>query len=40
MATMTEPKAEQKTLVHYMVESGVAILELAPPVRISACSTA
>src|SRR3989475_1398833 len=31
MATMTEPKAEQKTLVHYMVESGVAILELDDP---------
>ena len=28
MATMTEPKAETKTLVHYMVESGVAIIEL------------
>src|SRR5467141_3861349 len=31
MATMTEPKAETKTLVHYMVESGVAILELDDP---------
>src|SRR6266550_2028991 len=31
MATMTAPKAEQKTLVHYMVESGVAILELDDP---------
>src|SRR5881398_4108865 len=31
MATMTEPKAEKKTLVHYMVESGVAILELDDP---------
>src|SRR5437773_4846915 len=31
MATMTEPKAEQKTLVHYLVESGVAILELDDP---------
>src|SRR5882762_9885042 len=31
MATMTEPKAEHKTLVHYMVESGVAILELDDP---------
>src|SRR5213594_1923294 len=31
MATMTEPKAEQKTLVHYMVESGVAIIELDDP---------
>src|SRR3989442_1243432 len=28
MATMTEPKAETKRLVHYMVESGVAIVEL------------
>jgi len=25
---MTEPKAETKTLVHYMVEGGVAIIEL------------
>jgi enoyl-CoA hydratase len=31
MATMTEPKVENKTLVHYMVESGVAILELDDP---------
>jgi len=31
MATMTEPKAEKKTLVHYLVESGVAILELDDP---------
>src|SRR2546430_10988289 len=31
MATITEPKAEQRTLVHYMVESGVAILELDDP---------
>src|SRR5882724_10345897 len=31
MATMTEAKPEQKTLVHYMVESGVAILELDDP---------
>src|SRR6266545_997151 len=31
MATMTEPKAGTKTLVHYMVESGVAILELDDP---------
>src|SRR5258706_9581038 len=31
MATMTEPKVEQKKLVHYMVESGVAILELDDP---------
>src|SRR5881398_872435 len=31
MATMTEPKAEKKTLVHYMVESGVAILEMNDP---------
>src|ERR1041385_2964700 len=28
MATMTEPKAEAKTLVHFMVEGGVAIIEL------------
>src|SRR5204862_436773 len=28
MATMTEPKAENKTLVHFMVEVGVAIIEL------------
>src|SRR5436309_10770269 len=28
MATMTEPKAETKRLVHYMVEGGVAIVEL------------
>src|SRR5216110_2604660 len=28
MATMTEPKAEQKTLVHFMIEGGVAIIEL------------
>src|SRR5881409_1253578 len=28
MATMTEPKAGTKTLVHYMVESGVAIRQL------------
>src|SRR3989449_161386 len=28
MATMTEPKAETKTLVHYRVEGGVAIIEL------------
>src|SRR2546425_8109808 len=31
MATMTEPKAEQKTLVHYLVEAGVAIIELDDP---------
>src|SRR3989441_9159220 len=31
MATMTEPKAEHKTLVHYLVEGGVAILELDDP---------
>src|SRR6266699_3430928 len=31
MATMTEPKVEKQTLVHYMVESGVAILELDVP---------
>src|SRR6266536_1659673 len=28
MATMTEPTAEKRTLVHYLVEGGVAILEL------------
>src|SRR6266568_4701168 len=28
MATMTEPKAEKQTLVHYLVESGVAMLQL------------
>ncbi|HXL06815.1 MAG TPA: enoyl-CoA hydratase/isomerase family protein [Gemmatimonadales bacterium] len=31
MATMTEPKVAKQTLVHYMVESGVAILELDDP---------
>src|SRR5213080_3325433 len=31
MATMTEPKVEKKTLVHYMVEGGVAIIELDDP---------
>src|SRR5438309_11640450 len=31
MATLTEPKAEKKTLVHYLVEGGVAILELDDP---------
>src|ERR1051325_2326937 len=32
MATLTERKPEQQTLVHFMVEGGVAILELdAPP---------
>src|SRR5689334_23840035 len=31
MATMTEPKVETKTLVHYMVEAGVAIIELDDP---------
>src|SRR5690242_9611724 len=31
MATMTEPKAETKTLVHFMVEGGIAILELDDP---------
>ena len=31
MATLTEPKAEHKTLVHYLVEGGVAILELDDP---------
>src|SRR5437879_11568366 len=28
MATMMEPKAENKALVHFMVEGGVAIIEL------------
>src|SRR5438105_1303590 len=31
MATLTEPKAEKKALVHYMVESGVALIELDDP---------
>src|SRR5881227_1323414 len=31
MATMTEPKVENKTLVHYTVEGGVAIIELDDP---------
>src|SRR5213592_3843191 len=31
MATMTEPKVEKKALVHYVVESGVAIIELDDP---------
>src|SRR5437762_6224532 len=31
MATMTEPKVEKKTLVHYTVEGGVAIIELDDP---------
>src|SRR2546427_125011 len=31
MATLTEPKAEHKRLVHYLVEGGVAILELDDP---------
>src|SRR5438552_15286500 len=31
MATMTAPKAEQKTLVHYQVGDGVAILERDDP---------
>src|SRR5881409_3439672 len=31
MATMSEPKAEHKTLVHYLVEAGVAIIELDDP---------
>jgi len=31
MATLTEPQAQRKTLVHYMVEGGVAILELDDP---------
>jgi len=31
MATMTEPRIETKTLVHYMVEEGIAIIELTIP---------
>src|SRR6266581_936307 len=31
MATMTEPKVDKKTLVHYLVEGGVAIIELDDP---------
>src|SRR6266704_3679454 len=31
MATLTEPKAERKTLVHYLVEGGLAIIELDDP---------
>ncbi len=31
MATMTQPKSEQKTLVDYRVEDGLAILELNDP---------
>jgi len=31
MATLTEPQAQRKMLVHYMVEGGVAILELDDP---------
>jgi len=31
MATLTQPTAERKTLVHYMVEAGVGILELSDP---------
>src|SRR5204863_4770761 len=31
MATLTEPKIEKKTLVHYVVEGGVAIIELDDP---------
>src|SRR5690348_11560677 len=31
MATMTAPKPDTKTLVHYKVEGGVAILELDDP---------
>lgn len=31
MATMTEPQVAHKTLVHYMVEAGVAIIELDDP---------
>src|SRR5216117_1151513 len=31
MATMTEPKVDKKTLVHYLVEGGVSIIELDDP---------
>src|SRR5437667_12268620 len=31
MTTMTEPKADKKTFVHYLVEGGVAIIELDDP---------
>ncbi len=31
MATMTEPKAEKKTLVHTVVEGGIAVIELDDP---------
>src|SRR6266513_3210709 len=31
MATLTEPKIEKKKLVHYVVEGGVAIIELDDP---------
>src|SRR5216117_696840 len=31
MATMTEPKVDKKTRVHYLVEGGVAIIELDDP---------
>src|SRR4029077_1857733 len=31
MATMTEPRIETKTLVHYMVEGGIAIIEPEEP---------
>ncbi|HEU5262722.1 MAG TPA: enoyl-CoA hydratase-related protein [Gemmatimonadales bacterium] len=31
MATMTEPRAERKTLVRYVVDGGVAIVELDDP---------
>src|SRR5438552_11145693 len=31
MATLTQPKAEQKTLVRYRVETGLGILELDDP---------
>src|SRR6266849_2475644 len=31
MATMTEPQVAHKTLVHYLVEAGVAIIELDDP---------
>src|SRR5437879_12261537 len=31
MATLTQPKVEQKTLVRYRVETGLGILELDDP---------
>src|SRR6266511_211780 len=31
MATMTEPKAEKRTLVHTVVEGGIAVIELDDP---------